>query len=156
SPLFIGGTMWIRVAWISVVLCFLSLYARADAVVTLDFSDFQVDSVPPPQFQPVGFGDYFMGATVPDAFGNPITGPNYGLYSAHSTDPFAGADVFYGNAISGYGSPTLSMYSTTGFTGLSFTWANNLSYIPLGQNGPVTIFFLDANGAPVTSSMTYT
>lgn len=64
-----------RWLWIAVVLCFLSLYARADAVVTLDFSDFKVDSVPPEQFQPIGFGDYFTGATVPDAFGNPITGP---------------------------------------------------------------------------------
>jgi len=147
--------MWIRVAWISVVLCFLSLYARADAVVTLDFSDFQVDSVPPPQFQPVGFGDYFMGATVPDAFGNPITGPNYGLYSAHSTDPFAGADVFYGNAMSGWGSPTISMYSTTGFTGLSFNWETNSNYVEPGQSDHPSIFFFDANNNPVAVNETY-
>ncbi|HXE13830.1 MAG TPA: hypothetical protein VN633_17010 [Bryobacteraceae bacterium] len=147
--------MWIRAFWISVVLCFLSLYARADSVVTLDFSDFKVDSVPPEQFQPIGFGDYFMGATVPDAFGNPITGPNYGIYSAHSTDPFAGPDIFPGNAISGYGSPTISLNSTTGFIGLSFNWINNPSYVPPGQNSPVQIFFLDASGNPVTSSMGY-
>jgi hypothetical protein len=145
-----------RWLWVSAVLCFLSLYARADAVVTLDFSDFKVESVPQSQFQPVGFGDYFLGGTVPDAFGTPITGPNYGLYSSHSTDPFAGADVFGNHTIQGYGAPTIAMYSTTGFTALTFNWQTNSNYVVPGQSDHPTIFFFDANNNPIAVNESYT
>jgi hypothetical protein len=135
-------------------LCLAAVVGRADTLVTLDLTAFDMGAAA--DFQPVGIGDYFLGGTVPNAIGQPITGPNYGIYSVHSTDSLAGADAFGDHAIGWYGSPSGVMYSLTGFTMLSFTWDVNRTYIPEGQNPPPDIYFFDADQTPIAATANYT